>query len=164
VSVAQIPRPQPLARAAFVLDVHLGALSRRMRLLGLDVAYRNDADDDELVEQANREDRLLLTQDRGLLCRRALAHGAYVRGSGPAEQIADVLDRFRPRTAPFTRCVRCNGLLDDVAKSAVASQLEPGTLRSYERFRRCTACGAVYWRGAHAARLDASVAAALGRG
>ena len=38
----------------------------------------NDASDDALIEQANAERRILLTQDRGLLRRRALWLGGYV--------------------------------------------------------------------------------------
>ncbi|MBL7502175.1 hypothetical protein I6A84_09210 [Frankia sp. CNm7] len=154
-------RPQPLELARFVLDVHLGALARRLRLLGLDVAYRNDAADDELLAQAIRESRVLLTRDRGLLCRRALPRGAYVRGQRPDEQTRDVLDRFAPPLAPFTRCVACGAELRAVPREQVLDELEPGTRRTATRFTRCSGCGRVYWRGAHAERLDALVATAL---
>jgi uncharacterized protein len=157
------PRPQPLPDGArFLLDVHLGSLARRLRLLGVDTAYGNDADDADLVEQAGRERRLLLTQDRRLLMRRALWAGAYVRGHGADAQLADVLDRFAPPLAPWTRCSACNGELADVPKEQVADRLEPGTRRCYDRFARCRSCGRVYWRGAHGRRLDAVVAGALG--
>jgi uncharacterized protein with PIN domain len=155
-------RPQPLPDGArFLLDVHLGSLARRLRLLGVDTAYGNEAGDPELVERAGRERRVLLTQDRGLLMRRALRAAAYVRGGGADAQLADVLDRFAPPLAPWTRCPACNGELAEVAKAEVADRLEPGTLRCYERFTRCRSCGRVYWRGAHGSRLDAVVAAAL---
>ena len=160
VDVLPMARPQPIAEPRFLLDVHLGALARRMRLVGLDTAYRNDAADAELVAQTVAERRVLLTQDRGLLRRRALPAGAYVRGQHPDEQLADVLDRFAPPLAPWTRCPRCNGLLEPVAVEQVAHLLEPGTLRSYTEFSRCTSCGRVYWRGAHAARLAVAVQAA----
>lgn len=155
IEVAVRRRPQPLdGPPRLLLDVHLGVLARRLRLLGVDVAYRNDVDDDELVEQARREDRLLLSQDRGLLRRRALRRAAYVRGSRPEDQLADVLDRFRLPLAPYTRCPRCGGGLDRVPKAAVADRLEPGTRRTQEEFTQCRRCGQVYWRGAHAARLE----------
>lgn len=157
------PRPQPLPDGArFLLDVHLGSLARRLRFLGVDTAYRNPADDAELVERAGREHRVLLTQDRGLLMRRALRAGAYVRGAGADAQLADVLDRFAPPLAPWTRCCACNGELAEVAKDEIADRLEPGTRRCYARFSRCRSCGRVYWRGAHRRRLDAVVADALG--
>jgi threonine dehydratase len=99
VEVLAAPRPQPVPYQRFLLDVHLGSLARRMRLLGLDTAYRNDADDDELAQQAAAEGRVLLTQDRGLLRRRAVVAGGYVRGSRVADQLADVLERFAPNCA-----------------------------------------------------------------
>jgi uncharacterized protein len=155
-------RPQPLpSDAGFLLDVHLGTLTRRLRLLGLDCAYRNDATDDELIERARRERRVLLTQDRGLLMRRALWAGAYVRGHGAEAQLADVLDRFAPPLAPWTRCAVCNGELAAVPKEQVVEELEPGTRRRYERFVRCRSCDRVYWHGAHGRRLDELVAEAV---
>ena len=69
VTVQAMGRPQP-APARFILDVHLGTLARRLRLVGVDAAYANDADDVALVELANSGRRVLLTKDRGLLRRR----------------------------------------------------------------------------------------------
>lgn len=160
VEVAAVPRPQavplePGQRAPrFVLDVHFGTLARRMRLLGLDTAYGNDMDDPALVVQANEERRVLLTQDRGLLRRRALWCGAFVRGSRPDDQLRDMLDRFAPPLRPWTRCTACNGVLVSADKKSVADALEPGTRRSYDVYGRCADCGQVYWPGAHSARLE----------
>ncbi len=155
VEVLARPRPQPLdGPPCLLLDVHLGALARRLRLLGVDTAYRNDSADQELVEQAGREDRLLLTQDRGLLRRRALRRAAYVRGSRADDQLADVLDRFRLPLAPYTRCTACGDQLRPVPKADIVDLLEPGTRRTQNDFARCRSCGRVYWRGAHAAHLD----------
>jgi hypothetical protein len=162
VDVGPVPRPQPVPAGGFLLDVGLGALARRMRLIGLDAAYSRTADDPELVAQAVAEDRVLLTQDRRLLMRRALPAGALVRGGAPDEQLADVLDRFAPPLAPLTRCTACGAALLAVPKDEVADLLEPGTRRSYDDFSRCPRCGRVYWRGAHARRIDALVAGATG--
>lgn len=120
-------------------------------------ADRNDADDDELAAEAARDRRMLLTQDRGLLRRRAVPLAAYVRGTSPDDQLADVLDRFAVRLAPWTRCTRCNGLLEPVAKADVQQRLEAGTRATYDTFAWCAECGHVYWHGAHASRLAAVV-------
>jgi uncharacterized protein len=154
VTVQAVRRPQHLDCAGFLLDVHLGTLARRLRLVGSDAAYSNDADDDALVEQANAARRMLLTKDRGLLRRRKLQMGAYVRGARADDQLRDVLDRFRPPLAPWTRCPACNGLLAPVATAAVDPVLRPGTRRTYHAFSRCGSCGQVYWHGAHSKRLD----------
>ncbi|HYZ55517.1 MAG TPA: Mut7-C RNAse domain-containing protein [Streptosporangiaceae bacterium] len=159
--VAAVARPQPLPSARFILDVHLGTLARRMRLVGIDTAYANDLDDDTLIDRANTGRRVLLTQDRGLLRRRKLWLGAYVRGAIPDEQLRDVLERFAPALAPWTRCLACNGPLELARKADVEDMLKPGTRRTYQVFSRCTACGHLYWRGAHGSRLEAVVDAAM---
>jgi hypothetical protein len=154
-------RPQPLnGPPLLLLDVHLGALSRRLRLLGVDTAYDNHAEDDALVTRSLEENRLLLTQDRRLLMRRALQRAAFVRGALPDEQLADVLDRFDLPLAPLTHCASCGGALHDVPKAQVLDRLEPGTRRTQDTFRQCERCGQVYWRGAHAERLDGLVSRA----
>ncbi|UGY94579.1 Mut7-C ubiquitin/RNAse domain-containing protein [Streptomyces gobiensis] len=162
VQVDEVRRPQelPYQPPRFVLDVHLGALARRLRLVGLDTGYRNDLDDDGLIEWANTERRVLLTQDRSLLMRRLLWFGAYVRGARPDDQLTDVLDRFAPTLTPWTRCMACNGVLSPADKAEVEHLLEAGTRRTYNAFTRCPACGRVYWRGAHGGRLEALVAGA----
>ena len=156
-----VRRPQRLASARFVLDVHLGTLARRLRLLGVDAAWSNDCDDDTLIELANAGQRVLLTCDRGLLRRRRLWLGAYVRGASPDGQLADVLDRFAPPLAPWRRCTACNGPLAPVSKAEFDQLLQPGTRRTYQTFARCAACGRVYWRGAHSKRLEPIVQSAI---
>lgn len=159
--VSAVARPQPVPAPRFLLDVHLGSLARGLRLVGVDSAYANDADDDTLIEQANAGQRVLLTQDRGLLRRHRLWLGAYVRGAGAQDQLRDVLDRFAPPLAPWTRCTSCNGLLAPVPKADVEPVLKPGTRRTYQAFSRCPGCGRVYWRGAHSERLQRVVDSAL---
>ncbi|MFM9372713.1 Mut7-C RNAse domain-containing protein [Streptomyces sp. Da 82-17] len=166
VEVRPVRRPQwPRPRSPrFLLDVHLGALARQLRLLGVDTAYDNDMGDAELVARADAERRVLLTRDRGLLRRRSLWLGAYVRGDDPDRQLADVLDRFEPPLAPWTRCTVCNtSPLTEVRKADVEPLLRPGTRRTHDSFTRCPGCGRVYWRGAHSERLERIVAEARER-
>ncbi len=162
ISVLAVSRPQPAPTSPprFVLNVHLGTLARRMRLLGLDTRYDRHADDEALLQTSLTEQRVLLTRDRGLLHRRALRWGAHINHQVPEEQVREVLDRFAPSVHPWTRCPLCNGTLLDVAKRQVQGQLPAGTRRSYNRFHRCQACGQIYWPGAHADRLQSIVDAA----
>ncbi|GAA2229470.1 Mut7-C RNAse domain-containing protein [Kitasatospora cystarginea] len=159
VSVHAVTRPQRLAGPArYLLDVHLGTLARRMRLLGIDAAYENpDIGDAALAARSAAEQRVLLSRDRGLLRRREIWAGAYVYSHRPADQLRDVLSRFAPALAPWTRCTACNGTLRTAAKESVHQQLKDGTERSYDTFAQCTDCGQAYWRGAHHARLNAIV-------
>ncbi|MEU5403224.1 Mut7-C RNAse domain-containing protein [Streptomyces sp. NPDC005963] len=164
VEVLAVSRPQrvPGAPLRFLLDVHLGTLARRLRLLGVDAAYENeDIGDPALAALSAREKRVMLSRDRGLLRRRELWAGGYVYSDQPDEQLRDVLERFAPALAPWTRCTACNGRLVPADKDSVQDQLQQGTQRNYDVFAQCTACGRAYWRGAHHSRLVAIVDGAV---
>jgi uncharacterized protein len=143
--------PPPLPVARFVCDVHLGTLARRLRLLGFDTWYRTDADDVELARVAVTERRILLTRDRGLLMRRSITHGYCPRSDDGDLQVFEVLRRFRlvSQVAPLTRCIRCNGPLQEATLDEVREQLPPRTRQEFESFARCDDCGQVYWPGSH---------------
>ncbi|MEU2424513.1 Mut7-C RNAse domain-containing protein [Streptomyces sp. NPDC007851] len=164
VAVRPVTRPQqvPGAPLRFLLDVHLGTLARRLRLLGVDTAYEStDIGDPALAARSAAEKRVMLSRDRGLLRRRELWAGAYVYSTSPDEQLHDILARFAPALRPWTRCTACNGLLRAAAKEEVAEQLKGGTQKSYDVFARCEECGRAYWKGAHHQQLEAIVARAL---
>ncbi|MEU6663855.1 Mut7-C RNAse domain-containing protein [Streptomyces sp. NPDC046821] len=164
VEVRAVVRPQrvPGAPLRFLLDVHLGTLARRLRLLGVDSAYEStDIGDPALAAQSAAEKRVLLSRDRGLLRRRELWAGAYVYSDRPDDQLRDVLGRFTPELRPWTRCTACNGKLKDARKEDVADRLEGGTRGTYDVFAQCRACGRVYWRGAHHDRLERIVERAV---
>jgi uncharacterized protein with PIN domain/sulfur carrier protein ThiS len=154
-------RGTPLREPRFVVDVNLGRLAELLRLLGLDAVWASDLDDATVVAVAREEQRVVLTRDRGLLKRRAITHGLFIRSDRPVEQAAEVVRRLDlvSRLAPFTRCLRCNGELASVTKADVLDRLEPLTRRYYDEFHRCTGCGQVYWRGSHHPRLAALVEA-----
>lgn len=143
----------------FIADGQLGKLARRLRLLGLDVSYKHEADDALLVRLSASQDRVLLTRDRCLLMHRIVRHGYYLRSLNREEQARAVLRRFNlgDSLAPFTRCLNCNFRLQPVLKSEVITQLEPLTKKFYDDFRRCSRCGRVYWKGSHYEKLVAQI-------
>ncbi len=148
-------RPEPLRSPRFVLDAHLGRLAVHLRMLGFDTLYRNDYADEELALVSSQENRILLTRDHGLLKRSLVSRGYYVRAQDPRQQVVEVVQRFDLRRAfkPFTRCLRCNGLLETAQEEDVAGQLLPGTQKYFHEFSRCRSCGQVYWKGAHYQRM-----------
>lgn len=156
VTVHAVVKPQVVdGPLRFLLDIHLGTLVRRLRLLGIDAAYENpDVGDAALAARSAAEDRVMLSRDRGLLRRREIFAGAYIYSPQPAEQVDEVLTRFAPVLAPWTRCTACNGVLQSAEKDEVRAHLEQGTEQTYDTFARCGDCGQAYWRGAHYGRLN----------
>lgn len=147
------PEEPPPAR--FVLDVHLARLARLLRLAGFDADFAEGRDDPEIVEIAARSGRVVLTRDVGLLKRAAVRHGAFVRATEPLAQFVEVGRRFDlgARAAPFTRCLVCNGSLRPVGRDDAAPLVPEGVARRHDEFLGCAACGRVFWKGSHHARL-----------
>jgi uncharacterized protein with PIN domain len=142
----------------FAADGHLGKLVRDLRLLGIDVIYNSTADDRHLLDAARNGDRALLTRDRRLLMHTIVRHGYYLRSQNPLEQTHEVLQRFGPTIAPFTRCLRCNAQLELIEKAKIIDRLEPLTKIYYQDFRRCIGCNQIYWPGSHFTKLQARLA------
>ncbi|MEN8802579.1 MAG: Mut7-C RNAse domain-containing protein [Thiogranum sp.] len=144
-------RPAPLRDPHFVVDSNLGRLARYLRFLGLDCLYRNDFSDETVSRISQQQHRIVLTRDRRLLQRKIITHGFYVRAVNPRDQVREVLQRLdlHGLVRPFTRCTRCNGVLQATLKETVDHQLEPKTRRYYDRFLQCEQCGQVYWQGSH---------------
>ncbi|UCG51807.1 MAG: Mut7-C ubiquitin/RNAse domain-containing protein [Candidatus Latescibacterota bacterium] len=144
-------RGAPLRRVAFVLDVHLGKLAKLLRMLGFDTEYRNDYGDAEIIELAVNDKRIVLTRDRGILKTKSVTHGYWIRSSDPEEQVREVIARFdlRALVKPFHRCMACNGILEEVEKSAIRDRLPPRPARYFDEFYQCLDCEKVYWKGSH---------------
>ena len=125
-------------------------------MLGFDSMYRNDYQDEELAIISGDQGRTLLTRDLGLLKRRYVSHGYYLRETNPRCQLGEVLRRFdlSETTRPFKRCLSCNGLLKFVQKETIDDRLQPMTRRTYDEFHLCVICDRVYWKGSHYKRMQ----------
>ncbi len=148
-------KARPLRLQRFILDVHLGRLARRLRLLGFDVLFGTDFEDGWIVDTSLATGRIVLTRDRALLQTKRLRYGYWVRSVKPEAQLHEVMARFHlfEKVNPFSRCIRCNGLLGSVNKASVQAEVHPETYRTFDAFYRCQGCRHVYWQGTHYKRL-----------
>ena len=149
-------RPRPLRRTKFIADVHLGKLASYLRMLGFDTLWEAGLDDEDLAGTASREKRIILTRDRDLLKRKSVTHGYFVRQTAARLQLAEVIERFdlAASVEPFTRCMKCNGELADVAAEEVAGLVPPLSRQHAAHYRRCGGCRQVYWDGSHFRRMQ----------
>jgi len=140
---------------AFILDNHLGKLTGYLRFLGIDSLYNPTWGDADLANFAAQYRRILLTRDRGLLKRKIITHGYYLRSQLPLDQIAEVVQHFQlsPYIKPFYRCSRCNGILQIVEKERIMDHLQPLTRQYFYEFTHCNGCGRIYWKGSHYPKL-----------
>ena len=144
-------RAKPLRDTKFVVDVNLGKLAQKLRLLGFDALFSNDFIDQEIVDLSLQEKRIILTRDKGILKYRAVTHGYWLRNDEPKEQIKEVGSRLQLEHSfkPFTRCSCCNGRLHHVEKTLLHDRLPSDTLHYFDLFMECKACSQLYWQGSH---------------
>jgi len=138
----------------FLADSMLGKLARWLRMLGHDVAYNTQLDDNELLDLAKKERRILLSKDLELY-QRAIAKGIdafFVEGNKESERLAEVAKRYGLELAidmEKSRCPVCNTKLNATQKEKLSGELQKNTFTYYEKFWKCPNCGQIYWQGAH---------------
>ena len=138
----------------FLADGMLGKFARWLRMLGQDVIYSMQLSDNELLELAKTEERILLTRDFELY-KRAISRGLdsfYVRGKSESDRLTEVAGRYGIGLAvdmDKSLCPLCNTKLQQVSKEQLNDDLEENTYLYYNKFWRCLNCGQIYWQGAH---------------
>lgn len=149
-------RPAPLRVTRFVADVHLGTLARYLRLIGFDTVWRNDLDDDAIIDLALAERRIILTRDRGILRQGRVTHGYWLRATDPEQQLEEVVRALDLGAGmrPYTRCLECNGTVASIGRREAVRHVPLQVFLVYRDFTRCEDCGRVYWPGSHQSRLD----------
>ena len=146
-------RIQSYTVTRFIVDCMLGKLAKWLRMLGYDTSYCPDADDDELVRIAVRDNRILLTRDRRLCDRRMVRKRCvFVDWGSTGEQLRQVVRELGLKVDKdrlFTRCAVCNGEITPLSKPEVEGRVPPYVYKTQPEFGYCASCDRIYWRGTH---------------
>lgn len=131
----------------FVADAMLGKLAKWLRILGYDTYYRPDIPDEELLQIANAEDRIILTRDRLLTRRKLCRRFLLISHDHLEDQLRQTIGEFSLlQSSPFTRCVICNVKIQQVEKYSVRDRVPSYTFQTQTRFAQCPR---IYWPGTH---------------
>ncbi|KAH7287635.1 hypothetical protein KP509_32G067300 [Ceratopteris richardii] len=144
----------------FICDCMVGGLAKHLRNVGFDtVSFHKKVDPRKLVELAEKEHRVLLTQDVKLLGRGFMpaTHAYHVKSKGKEEQLFEVVRRFGLEILEenlLSRCTKCNGeffpnsLTPDEALAAfpVGQTLPRQDIIEQLVFWQCSKCMHMYWQ------------------
>lgn len=134
----------------------LGRLSKWMRLLGLDTVYNTPTTDSQLVNQAFREQRIILTRDTGLIDRKYIPKHVLIKSDNYIEQLEQVIKELNIIPDPglfFSRCLLCNTEIESVSKENIKSKVPPYVYITQENFFHCPKCCKIYWSGTHVEKV-----------
>jgi uncharacterized protein with PIN domain len=147
-------RPDPLPEVKFIVDGNIGKLAMLLRMMGIDTLFDPEFRDKEITFLAHKDGRIVLSKDRSLLKRKDIIYGHLVQALDPDSQLKEIVHFFglKPKRL-FSRCLRCNELLQPIAKEKILHLLEPKTKKYFFKFYHCPGCGKIYWQGSHWDRM-----------
>ena len=142
----------------FIVDLNVGRLARRLRMMGYDTLFINSLDD-ELIRIALSDERVLLTKDSGIMRRRIAATGrlraVLIQSDDVRAQFRQVVQTLHLEASsnPFSRCMECNEPLIPRTKEEIRDLVPPYVFKTQEQYVQCPKCHRVYWRGTHWQRM-----------
>lgn len=139
----------------FAADAMLGRLAKYLRILGYDTLWDPALTPAALWRIAEREGRIMLSGNRRLRCELPGADYLCVPMMDPVRQLAllvrrlELLPRGRSRGRLFSRCIRCNRVLEPLPTEQARRKVPEAVLRRYDRFFTCPECRYAFWMGSH---------------
>lgn len=137
----------------------LGKLTRWLRMLGHDVVYTGSMDDEELIHNAKKENRILLTRDLELY-QHTIGKGAeafLTESPNQTANLATLAKRFKfplEIDVKVSRCPKCNTRIEQASKANIIDKIPKTTASNYDEFWKCPGCQQIYWQGAHWKKIE----------
>lgn len=146
----------------FLCDVMVEGLAKHLRCVGIDAAVplSKKPESRELIEQAHKEKRVLLTRDAKLLRHDYLLKNQIykVRSLLKNEQLLEVIETFQLKICEdqlMSRCTKCNGRFiqkplttEEAIEASKGFQVIPNCLFNKNiEFWQCMDCNQLYWEG-----------------
>lgn len=149
----------------FVVDIMYQRLGRYLRVLGYDTVIDADLSDNDQLELAIKENRIVLTRDelmgqigmkKGLKIAQVDAPTIEERIANLALQTGITLDL---NDGSKSRCTICNAPIISIEKKDIEKGLLKGTIEHYDQFWICTndRCQQIYWKGPHWEKMKKSL-------
>ena len=159
----------------FICDVMLYGLARQLRLWGIDCESlptlsksQRHLSHRKLVEQAEEEQRVILTKDAIFYDRRLSDQVYFVQSDTKQNQLSEVIHVFHipvEKDALLSRCPYCNSDFhpDPVPPENLPKNHEvpDGVLEKVKEFWVCSGCTKAYWRGSQYNRAMEHLTAAF---
>jgi len=136
-----------------LLDEMLKRTAKWLRIFGIDTDHAAGRNDTELLDVAEKEDRVLVTKDVELFtrCQKRKLKCHFLKSEKLEDQLVELKNALG-LVFPFpekTRCPACNAELVIVSGFEVLGLVEASVLEHHNKFWKCAKCNKAYWEGSH---------------
>jgi uncharacterized protein with PIN domain len=128
--------------------------------MGYDSKYEPDIQDDNLINLARKEERIIISRDKNLV-KKALKFGItsiFLRKKEETKQFREIIDKLNLKIMEINgdgaRCPLCNTKTKPVNKNNVKNKVPVKILEQNEKFWECEDCGKIFWEGSHIRNLQ----------
>jgi len=153
----------PLEKAnepTFFVDAMLGNIAKKLRLMGYDSMYFSDINDDELIQLAKKDERIIISRDEDLI-RKSIKYGIksiLTKNSTEIEQFRDIIKKTNLKIIKINgdraRCPNCNSKTQSIDKKNILQKIPTKVLEYNDRFWECKSCNQIFWEGTHIKNLQ----------
>ncbi|WP_456370124.1 Mut7-C RNAse domain-containing protein [Thermodesulfatator atlanticus] len=129
-------------------DKTVGRLIKWLRIFGLPCEMKEIKTASEIPE-----DTIFLTRARRL----ASSNTIILISDKIEDQLKELFERLpalEQKVKPFTLCIRCNTLLENIPKEETLGLVPDYIYETHHSFKRCPVCGRIYWPGTHQQRMN----------
>jgi uncharacterized protein with PIN domain len=150
----------------------LGNIAKKLRLMGYDSKYEADIGDDDLVNSAQKDLRIIISRDENLI-KKASKFGIesiFLEKQDEIKQFHEIINRLGLKSIKINgdnarinrlglksikingdnaRCPLCNSETNPIEKHNISDKIPAKVLEKNEKFWKCKNCGKIFWEGSH---------------
>lgn len=144
----------------FFVDAMLGNIAKKLRLLGYDTKYSSSIKDDDLIESAKKQGRVVISRDNELInkSKNYNVKSIFITSSSEKDQLTDITNQLNIKklvvSGSTARCPKCNFHTIPIAKESIKNKIPKGVLDFNDDFWKCENCNQIYWEGTHIRNLQ----------
>jgi len=147
------------SKPTFAIDSMLGKLAKKLRLLGFDSFYSSNILDNNLLNIAKNEGRILISKDTQLcnISKKQNMPTIKLEKEQEIDQLVEINNAIPLGkciiSGDISRCPICNDQLQTIEKDQIKSKVPKGVMEHNEKFWMCKCCKKIYWEGSHIKNL-----------
>lgn len=145
---------------SFFVDAMLGNIAKKLRLMGFDSRYKPDIDDDDLINAAQKDQRIIISRDENLV-KKAIKYGIesiFLENQDEIKQFREIITKLDLKLIEINgnkaRCPLCNSETNIIKKHNISKKIPMKVLEQNEKFWECKNCEKIFWEGSHIRNLQ----------